>query len=194
MNLVDGIRKVIGGVWVRRASRVILHSGDNSEVLELYEQYKRVRDLTAMGRIPRSFRSFPDWKEAIVPKHRGGVPVGDHVWEVTQNTTWIRALPGDEEWYGDLKKILTEDKNTLRIVDLGHIPMDVLVGGMCGIPAGTVSSFLSGALRTMAQELVRLGRNEGQRTIFIIHGEVGFLNQLKTEIDREWVDMAEVTI
>jgi hypothetical protein len=61
---------------------------------------------------------------------------------------------------------------------------------MVGIPEDTETASLPFVTKVIAQEMVRLGRNEGQRVIFLLPGDVDFLNQLKTEIDLEWVEMS----
>jgi hypothetical protein len=110
--------------------------------------------------------------------------------EVTLNTTWIHPTPENKDWYGDLKTILRENKSKLRVVNFGGLSTKAIVGGMVGIPEDTETASLPFVTKVIAQEMVRLGRNEGQRVIFLLPGDVDFLNQLKTEIDLEWVEMS----
>ena len=188
MNIVEAFQEVIGGVWVRRASRVILHSGNLADITYLHQEYQYVQEQLGKGRV--LFHSVPNWRKALIPKGRRGSKTTDLIREVTLNTTWIQPVPKDDGWYGDLKTVLRENKSNLRVVNFGHLSTDAVIAGMVGIEMDTVADCLSSATLVMAQELVRLGRNEGQRVIFLLPGDDDFLNQLKTEIDREWVEMS----
>lgn len=190
MNLPEAFQSVVGGVWVRRASRVILHAGDSGDILQLRTEYQTVRTEVDMGKPPRTFRGLKMWKDAVIPKRRskGCDTKAEDLWAITKNTAWVTMAPVPE-WYTELKRILTEDKSIIRVVDLSRIPLTLLLSGLGRLDEDRSGSLHDVALILAGQELSRLGRNEGQRVIFLIPANESLARAMKASIEREWVEM-----
>lgn len=190
MNLPEAFQSVVGGVWVRRASRVIIHAGDSSDILQLQTEYQIVRAEVDMGKPPRTLRGLKMWKDAVIPKRRakGCDTKAEDLWAVTRNTAWIAPNPS-LTWYAELKETLKGDKSPVRVVDLSRIPLSLLLSGLSTLTEDQVVENYSGGMKLAAQELSRLGRNEGQRVIFLIPTNESLALVLKSAIEREWVEM-----
>lgn len=190
MNLQEAFQSVIGGVWVRRASRVILHVGEPGDILQLQTEYQTVRAEVDMGKPPRTLRGLKMWKDAVIPKRRakGCDSKAEDLWEVTRNTAWVAPAPVSG-WYEELKETLKGDKSLVRVVDLSRIPLSLLLSGLGRIDEDRAGSLHDVAIILAGQELNRLGRNEGQRTIFLIPANETLARDLKASIDRCWIEM-----
>ncbi len=190
MNLPEAFQSVVGGVWVRRASRVILHAGDPGDILQLQTEYQIVRAEVDMGKPPRTLRGVKAWKDAVIPKRRPKEcdSKAEDLWCVTRNTTWFAVAPMPE-WYTELKRILTEDKSIIRVVDLSRIPLTLLLSGLGRLDEARSGSLHDVAIILAGQELNRLGRNEGQRTIFLIPANESLARAMKTSIEHCWIEM-----
>lgn len=104
-------------------------------------------------------------------------------------TVFYRPKP-EAGWLASLIESVEADKHTIRIVNLGDLPRELLMAELAGVAVEVAAKYPENIMRPAHEGLVRLGRTKLSQTLFLLPSEdSSYLAAFMAEIQRDWTEM-----